>query len=56
MLLPLALPHLFSGIRRASCNIVLHGVPGTGGWVAAGGGGCSVGLGWRECVGAAHAA
>lgn len=30
MLLPMHLPHLFTGIRRPQSNILFHGVPGTG--------------------------
>lgn len=31
VLLPMALPHLFTGIRRPQTNVLLFGVPGTGG-------------------------
>ena len=31
VLLPLAVPHFFVGIRRPQCNILFHGAPGTGG-------------------------
>ncbi|PSC75328.1 putative phytol kinase chloroplastic [Micractinium conductrix] len=30
VLLPLAFPHLFTGIRRPQANLFFHGVPGTG--------------------------
>lgn len=30
VLLPMRLPHLFSGLRRPQVNVLLHGVPGTG--------------------------
>ncbi len=30
VLLPMHLPHLFTGIRRPQVNLMFHGVPGTG--------------------------
>ncbi|GAB4818520.1 hypothetical protein N2152v2_005566 [Parachlorella kessleri] len=30
VLLPMHLPHLFTGIRRPQCNLMFHGLPGTG--------------------------
>lgn len=30
VLLPMALPQLFTGIRRPQCNLLFYGVPGTG--------------------------
>ena len=31
VLLPMSLPHLFTGIRRPQCNLLFYGPPGTGG-------------------------
>ena len=30
VLLPMSLPHLFTGIRRPQCNLLFYGPPGTG--------------------------
>lgn len=35
VLLPMRLPHLFTGLRRPQVNVLLHGLPGTGGCCAA---------------------